>query len=144
MSPISVARRTVRAVVLVSLPALASCEAVLSRSKVLSFLEAVQGPFHLQNRTWLGIPVAVLAHFFVAASLAGALAWFWRPKVAGVLMGIMILGKEAVDLMIIALYEPLTRAHASGSVVDVLASVAGAYMGLWVGTRIRRRGVGND
>ena len=40
--------------------------------------------------------------------------------------------------MIIALYEPVTWAYASGSVVDVLASVAGAGLGLWVGTRARR------
>ena len=144
MSLIRLARRTARAVALASLPTLASCEAVVSRSKVLSFLEAVQRPFDLQDRTWLGIPVAVLAHLIVSASLAGALAWLWRPKAAGVILGILILSKEAVDLMIIALYEPVTWANASGSVVDVLASVAGAYLGLWVGTRARRRAVEND
>ena len=144
MSPITLARRTATAAVLASLPTLASCERVVSQSKVLSFLEAVQRPFNLQDRTWLGIPAALPAHLIVSASLAGALAWLWRPKAAGVLLGILILTKEAVDLMIIALYEPLTWAYASGSVVDVLASVAGACLGLWVGTQARRRAVEND
>ena len=138
------ARRTASAVALASLPILASCEAVVSRSQVLSFLEAVQRPFDLQDRTWLGIPLAVLAHLVVSALLAGVLAWLWRPKAAGVAVGILILSKEAVDLMIIALYEPVTWAHAVGSVVDVLASVAGVYVGLWVGTQTRRRAVEND
>ena len=114
MSPITLARRTATAAVLASLPTLASCERVVSQSKVLSFLEAVQRPFNLQDRTWLGIPAALPAHLIVSASLAGALAWLWRPKAAGVLLGILILTKEAVDLMIIALYEPLTWAYASG------------------------------
>ncbi len=48
------------------------------------------------------------------------------------------MAKEAVDLMIIALYQPVTWAYASGSVVDVLVSVAGMSLGLWVGTRSRR------
>ena len=144
MSPITLARRTATAAVLASLPTLASCERVVSQSKVLSFLEAVQRPFNLQDQTWLGIPAALPAHLIVSASLAGALAWLWRPKAAGVLLGILILTKEAVDLMIIALYEPLTWAYASGSVVDVLASVAGACLGLWVGTQARRRAVEND
>ena len=74
----------------------------VSRSEVLSFLEAVQRPFDLQDRTWLGI---------------------------------LILTKEAVDLTIITLYEPVTWAYASGSIVDVLASVAGVSLGLWVGRR---------
>ena len=125
--------------VLAGLPTLASCEGVVSRSKVLSFLEAVQRPFDLQDRTWLGIPAALPAHVIVSALLAGTLAWFWRPKATAVLLGILILAKETVDLTIIALYEPVTWAHASGSVVDVLASVAGAGLGLWVGTRARRR-----
>ena len=133
-----------RTAVLASLPALTSCVGVLSRSRVLSFLEAVQRPFDLHDRTWLGIPAALPAHLIVSASLAGALAWLWRPKAAGVLMGILILTKEAVDLMIIALYQPVTWAYASGSVVDVLASVAGASLGLWVGTRVRPRVVEND
>jgi hypothetical protein len=98
----------------------------------------------LQDRAWLGIPVAVLAHLFVSALLAGVLAWLWRPKPAAVLLGVLILSKEAVDLMIIALYEPVTWAYASGSVVDVLASAAGAYLGLWIGTRTRQRAVEND
>jgi hypothetical protein len=139
MSPFTLARRTTRAVVLISLPSLASCGVAVSRSNVLSFLEAVQRPFDLQGRVWLGFPVAVVAHLFVSALLAAALAWFWRPKPAGVLLGVLILSKEAVDVMIIALYEPVTWAYASGSVVDVLASAAGAYLGLWVGTRIRQR-----
>ena len=144
MSPITLARRRARAAVLASLPTLASCKGVVSQSKVLSFLEAVQRPFDLQDRTWLGIPAALPAHLIVSASLAGALAWLWRPKAAAILLGILILAKEAVDLMIIALYEPVTWAYASGSVVDVLASVAGACLGLWVGTRARRRAVEND
>ena len=130
-------RRTARAAVLAGLPALVSCAGEVSRSGVLSFLEAVQRPFDLHDRTWLGIPAAVPAHFIIAASLAGALAWFWRPKAAGVLLGILILTKEAVDLMIIALYQPVTWANASGSVVDVLVSVAGASLGLWINTRVR-------
>ena len=130
--------------VLAGLPTLASCEGVVSRSKVLSFLEAVQRPFDLQDRTWLGIPAALPAHVIVSALLAGTLAWFWRPKATAVFLGILILAKETVDLMIIALYEPVTWAYASGSVVDVLASVAGACLGLWVGTRARRRAVEND
>jgi len=131
-------RWTARAAALASLPLLASCVGAVSRSEVISFLEAVQRPFDLNDRTWLGIPAALSAHLIVSASLAGALAWFWSPKAAGVLLGILILAKEAVDLMIIALYQPVTWAYASGSVVDVLVSVAGASLGLWVGTRSRR------
>ena len=130
--------------VLASLPTLASCQGVVSRSRVLSFLEAIQRPFDLHDRTWLGIPAALPAHVIVSVLLAGALAWFWRPKAAAVLLGILILAKETVDLMIIALYEPVTWTYASGSVLDVLASVAGACLGLWVGTRARRRAVEND
>ncbi len=130
--------------VLAGLPTLASCEGVVSRSKVLSFLEAVQRPFDLQDRTWLGLPAALPAHVIVSALLAGTLAWFWRPKATAVFLGILILAKETVDLMIIALYEPVTWAYASGSVVDVLASVAGVGLGLWVGARARRRAVEND
>lgn len=51
--------------------------------------------------------------------------------------GILILTKEAVDLMIIALYQPVTWAYASGSVVDVLVSVAGVELGLLAGSRAR-------
>ena len=130
--------------VFASLPTLASCQGVVSRSRVLSFLEAIQRPFDLHDRTWLGIPAALPAHVIVSVLLAGALAWFWRPKAAAGVLGILILAKETVDLMIIALYEPVTWTHASGSVVDVLASVAGACLGLWVGTRARRRAVEND
>ena len=101
---ISSARRMVRAVVLAGVPALSSCVGAVSRSEVLSFLEALQRPFDLQDRTWLGI---------------------------------LILTKEVVDLMIIALYQPVTWAYASGSVVDVLASGAGAYLGWWAGSRAR-------
>ena len=135
------AHRTARTAALAGLPALASCAGVVSRTRIISFLEAVQRPFDLHDRTWLGIPAAVPAHFMVAAFLAGALAWLWRPKAAGVLLGILILAKEGVDLMIITLYQPLTWAYASGSIVDVLVSVAGASLGLWVGTRARRGGV---
>ena len=130
--------------VLASLPTLASCQGAVARSRVLSFLEAIQRPFDLHDRTWLGIPAALPAHVIISVLLAGALAWFWRPKAAAVLLGILILAKETVDLMIIALYEPVTWIYASGSVVDVLASVAGACLGLWVGTRARRRAVEND
>ncbi len=138
------AQRTARTAVLAGLPALASCAGVVSRSRIISLLEAVQRPFVLSDRTWLGVPAALPAHFMVSAFLAGALAWLWRPKAAGVLLGILILAKEGVDLMIITLYQPLTWAYASGSVVDVLVSVAGASLGLWVGSRARRRGVEQD
>jgi hypothetical protein len=104
----------------------------------------LQRPFDLHDRIWLGIPAGLPAHIIVSASLAGALAWFWRPKTAAVLLGTLILSKEAVDLMIIALYQPLTWANAFGSGVDVLASVAGASLGLWVGTRVRPRVVEDD
>ncbi len=132
------------AAVLASLPTLASCEGVVSRSKVLSFLEAVQRPFDLNDQTWLGMPAPLAAHVIVSVLLAGILARFWRPKATAVLLGILILTKETVDLMIIALYEPVTWAYASGSVVDVLASVAGVGLGLWVGTRARKRAVEHD
>jgi len=132
-------RWTARVAALAGLPLLASCVGAVSRSEVISFLEAVQRPFDLNDRTWLGIPAALPAHLIVSASLAGALAWFWRPKAAGILLGILILAKEAVDLMIIALYQPVTWTYASGSVVDVLVSVAGVSLGLWVGTRSRRK-----
>ena len=137
-------RWTARAAALTALPALTSCVGVFTRSGVISFLEAVQRPFDLHDRIWLGLPAALVAHLVVSAALACALAWLWRPKAAGVLLGILILTKEVIDLMIIALYEPVTWAYASGSVVDVLASVAGMSFGLWVGTRVRRRGVEHD
>ena len=132
---IKFARRTSRGAVWASLPASASCAGVGSRSNVVSFLEAVQRPFDLHDRTWLGIPAALLSHLILSAFLAGVLAWLWRPRAAGILVGILILAKEAVDLMIIALYQPVTWAYVSGSVVDVLASLAGASLGLWVGNR---------
>ena len=131
-------RWTARVAALAGLPAVASCVGVVSRSGVISFLEAVQRPFDLHDRTWLGIPASLPAHLIISAVLAAALAWLWRPKAAGVLIGILILAKEAVDLMIIALYQPVTWAYASGSVVDVLVSVAGAALGLWGVTRVRR------
>ena len=137
-------RWTARAAVLASLPALASCVEVVSRSGIISFLEAVQRPFDLHDRTWLGIPAALPAHLIVSALLAGAVAWFWKPKAAAILLGILILTKEAVDLMIIILYQPLTWAYASGSVVDVLVSVAGASLGLWVCARVRPRVVEHE
>ncbi len=139
MPPLTPVRRITRVAAMVTLPTMASCKGVVSRSTVLSFLEAVQRPFDLQDQTWLGIPAALPAHLIVSALLAGALAWLWRPKAAGILILILILAKEAVDLMIIALYEPLTWAYASGSVADVVVSIAGAGLGLWVGTRARRR-----
>lgn len=137
-------RRTARVAVLAVLPALASCVGVVSRSRVVSVLEAVQRPFDLHDRSWLGIPLALPAHFIAAASLAGALAWFWHPKAAGVVVGILIVSKEAVDLMIIALYQPVTWDYASGSVVDIVVSVAGVCLGLWVGTRARPRAAEDD
>ena len=101
----------------------------------------VQGPLvprgHAETLRWLGIPLALPAHVIVSALLAGALAWFWSPRSTAVLLGILILSKEIVDLMIIALYEPVTWGYASGSVVDVLASIVGTCLGLWVGTRAR-------
>jgi len=130
--------------ILAGLPPLASCVGVVSRSGIIFFLEAVQRPFDLNDRTWLGIPAELLAHLIVSASLADALVWFWCPKAAAVLLGILILTRETVDLMIIALYQPMTWAYASGAVVDVLASVAGASLGLWVGTRVRPGVVEND
>jgi len=48
-------RGAARAAVLASLPTLTSCVGDASRSNVLSFLEAVQRPFDLHDRTWLGI-----------------------------------------------------------------------------------------
>jgi len=137
-------RWAARAAALAGLPALTSCAGVVSRSRIISFLEAVQRPFDLNDRTWLGIPAALPAHFLVSAFLAGALAWFWRPKAAGILLGILILAKEAVDLMIIALYQPVTWANVSGSVADVLVSVAGASLGLWINTRVRPGVVEDD
>ena len=134
-------KRTARAIVWATLPALSSCGGVVSRSSVLRFLEAVQRPFDLNDQTWLGIPAPLLAHLIVSASLAGALAWLWRPRAAGILSGILILAKEAVDLMIIALYQPVTWAYASGSVVDVMVSFAGVGSGLWVAAYARRGAV---
>ena len=136
--------RTARAAVWTILPALGSCVGVVSRSEVLSFLEAVQRPFDLHDRTWLGISAALPAHFIVSASLAGVFAFLWRPKAAAILLGITILAKEAIDLMIIALYQPLSWTNTYGSMADVLVSVAGLYVGLWVGNRARRGGAGDD
>jgi hypothetical protein len=132
-----IGRRFARAAALASLPALASCAEVVSRSEVISFLEAVQRPFDLHDRTWLGIPAALPSHLIISALLAGALAWLWRPKAAGILLGILILAKEALDLMIVALYQPLTWPYASSSLVDVLVSFAGVCLGLWVANRAR-------
>lgn len=130
-------------VVLASLPALASCGGMVSRTRVLSFLEAIQRPFDLNDRSWLGIPAALSAHLVVSASLAGTLAWFWRPKATAVLLGILILTKEAVDLMIISLYQPLSRANAYGSAADIFVSIVGGCLGLWVGSRARQSAVDN-
>jgi hypothetical protein len=128
---------------LASLPALASCGGMVSRTRVLSFLEAIQRPFDLNDRSWLGIPAALSAHLVVSASLAGTLAWFWRPKATAVLLGILILTKEAVDLMIISLYQPLSRANAYGSAADIFVSIVGGCLGLWVGSRARQSAVDN-
>ena len=113
----------------------------MSRSGVLTFLNAVQRPFDLAGQIWLGVPAPLLAHFIISVSLAGVLAWFWRPKAAGILSGIVILAKEGVDLTIIALNEPLTWAFASGSVVDLPVSFAGVGLGLWVASKVRRASV---
>jgi hypothetical protein len=116
---------------------------MVSRTRVLSFLEAIQRPFDLNDRSWLGIPAALSAHLVVSASLAGTLAWFWRPKATAVLLGILILTKEAVDLMIISLYQPLSRANAYGSAADIFVSIVGGCLGLWVGSRARQSAVDN-
>ena len=108
---------------------------------MLSFLEAVQRPFDLGGLTLLGVPAALPAHFLVAALLAGVLARVWRPKAAGILVGAMILAKEIMDLAIIALYQPVTWSYASNSVMDVLVSVAGLWLGLWVTSRVKGRRV---
>lgn len=129
---------------MIALPVLTSCVSAFSRSEVIQFLEAVQRPFDLHDRTWLGMPAAPLAHVIVAALFAGALAWLWSSKAAGILLGVLIVAKEAVDLMIIALYQPVTWDYASGSVVDVVASVAGVWMGVWLGGRARRMRVEDD
>ena len=115
-----------------------------SRSRIISFLEAVQRPFDLHDTTWLGIPASLPAHFIISVSLAGALAWLWRPQATAVLLVILILAKEGVDLMIITLYQPLTWDYASGSVADVLVSVAGASLGVWVGTKRSRKASVHD
>ena len=128
---------TAKRVALVSLPALASCGGLVSRRGVLSFLEAVQRPFDLNDRSWLGIPAALPAHLIVSASVAGTLAWLWRPKATAILLGVLILAKEVVDLTIIALYQPLSPANVYGSAVDILVSVVGGGLGLWVGSRGR-------
>ena len=99
-------RLTARAGVLASLPALASCVEVVSRSGVRSFLRGRAKALRPARPDLAGHPAALPAHFIVAAALAGALAWLWRPKAAAILLGILILTKEAVDLMIIALYQP--------------------------------------
>jgi hypothetical protein len=125
------------------LPALASCGGMVSRTGVLSFLEAVQGLFDLNDRSWFGIPAALPAHLIVSASLAGTLAWLWRPKATAVLLGILILTKEAVDLLIIALYQPLRSANAYGSAEDILVSIVGACLGLWAGSRARQSAIDN-
>ena len=133
-------QRAAKAAVAVSLPALGSCDGGVSRSGALSFLEAIQEPFDLGGRIWLGVPAELWAHFVVSAFLAGLLAWLWRPRAAAILLGVVILTKEALDLTIIALQQPVTWTYASDSAVDVLVSVAGVLVGLWVGTRAERGG----
>ncbi len=116
-----------------------SCAPSGDSTGVRSFLEAVQSPFDLGDRTLLGVPAQPLAHLVVAALLVAALAWWWRPMVAGVLAGGLIVAKEAVDLTIVALYQPVTWTYASDSVWDVALSVVGGGVGLWVALRVRRR-----
>jgi hypothetical protein len=139
-----VAERAAKAAVAISLPLLGSCTGAVSRSGVLSFLEAIQRPFHLGSGTWLGIPVAWSAHFITSALLAGVLARVWRPKAAAILVVAMILAKEIMDLAIIALYQPVTWSYASNSVMDVVVSVAGVWLGLWVTSRVTGRPVQDE
>ena len=67
------------------LPVLASCVGAVSRSEVVSFLEAVQRPFDLHDRTWLGVPGGAdfpLGHFGAPrrrTRLALALQSRWNP-----------------------------------------------------------------
>lgn len=117
----------------------ASCARSTESARVRSFLEAVQSPFDLGDRTLLGVPAQPLAHLFVAAILVAALAWWWRPRAAGVLAGVLIVGKEVVDLSIIALYQPVTWTYASDSVWDIGLSLVGGAVGLWAALRARRR-----
>ena len=127
-------RRSARGAILVGLPGLASCGAT-SRNGFVRFLEALQRPFDLNGRTWLGVPAPLPAHFIVSATLAGLLAWLWGRKAAVVLLGFAILAKEGVDLTIIASYQPLTSANAVGSASDIVVSVLGAGLGLWMANR---------
>lgn len=107
-----------------------SCGRSEERSTVISFLEAVQRPFDLHDVTVLGIPAELPAHLLLSALLAAALAWWWRPLAAVLLIGVLIVVKEAVDLGIVALYEPVTWAYAEDSVLDVAVSIAGVAIGL--------------
>lgn len=135
------AQRAAKVAVALSVLAMGACAGGVSRTGARSFLEAIQGLFDLEDRTWLGVSAAVVAHFAISAFLAGVLARFWRPRAAAILLAIVILGKEAVDLTIIALYQSVDWTYASDSVVDVLVSIAGVGLGLWVGTRAAERSI---
>ena len=120
-----------------------SCGRSVERSTVISFLEALQRPFDLHGMTVLGIPAELPAHLLLSALLAAVLAWLWRPRWACLLIGALIVVKEALDLAIIALYEPLTWTYVTDSVLDVAVSIAGVGIGLLSITWVRRhRGEG--
>ncbi len=124
-----------------------SCGQSVEGSTLLSFLEALQRPFDLHDVTVLGIPAELPAHLLLSALLAAAVAWWWRPLAAALLIGSLIVIKEALDLGIVALYEPVTWAYAEDSVLDVAVSMAGAVIGLLAVHWVRRRreaGSGGD
>ena len=130
--------RILRSATIGAAAVLLSCGRSVERSTVISFLEAVQRPFDLHDVTVLGIPAELPAHLLLSALLAAVLAWLWRPRGACLLIGALIVVKEAVDLGIVALYEPLTWAYASDSVLDVVVSAAGVGIGLLAAILARR------
>ncbi len=117
---------------------LLSCGRSVERSTVISFLEALQRPFDLHDVTVLGIPAELPTHLLLSALLAAVLAWLWRPRGACLLIGALIVVKEALDLAIITLYEPLTWTYVSDSVLDVVVSAAGLGIGLLAAVLARR------
>ena len=122
--------RVSRSATICAAAVLLSCQRSVERSTVISFLEAVQRPFDLHDVTVLGIPAELPAHLLLSALLAAVLARLWRPRGACLLIGALIVGKEALDLAIITLYEPLTWTYASDSVLDVAVSIGGVGIGL--------------
>ncbi len=115
-----------------------SCGRSVERSTVISFLEALQRPFDLHDVTVLGIPAELPTHLLLSALLAAVLAWLWRPRGACLLIGALIVVKEALDLAIITLYEPLTWTYVSDSVLDVVVSATGVGIGLLAAVLARR------